>query len=450
LEVRLGQARLERDNEQVIEIEAQLAKVHAEATPRIIPEISYPSPMQEAAFYGLPGEIVWAIDPHTEASTAALLLNNIIFFGNSIGNRPHIKVGADKHTAKLFGAFVGKSAKARKGSSVSPIRELFKEVDAVWATTKIQGGVSSGEGLIEAVHDEVKKSLPIKEKGRVVGYEEVIIDEGVKDKRLLIIEEELARVLKVMSRDGNILSPVIRQVFDSPNIQVITKNSPARATGTHISIIFHITLEELFRYLNNTEFSNGFCNRIIWVCVDRSKLLPFGGNFQISTLSSVLNRLREAHEFAKNVDEVTWADETRPYWESIYPELSAAKPGIIGALLARSETQVIRLALIYTLMDCKKQIEICHLKAALAVWGYAEDSVRYIFKNVIGDSVAEKIMGALTDNPQGLTRTQISHALGRHYNSLIGETELPLRALADLPTKAPKSFAVCLSAPTLI
>ena len=72
-----------------------------------------------------------------------------------------------------------------------------------------------------------------------------------------------------MSREGNTLSAIIRQAWDSGNLHPLTKNSPIRATDAHISIIGHITREELLRYLTETEQANGFANRFIWLMVYR-------------------------------------------------------------------------------------------------------------------------------------------------------------------------------------
>ena len=104
--------------------------------------------------------------------------------------------------------------------------------------------MSTGEGLIHAVRDGVEKEEPIKEKGRITGYQSVVVDEGVKDKRLLVMESELAKVLKVMERQGNSLSPVLRQAWDTGTLRVMTKTNPTVATDAHISLIGHITLEE--------------------------------------------------------------------------------------------------------------------------------------------------------------------------------------------------------------
>ena len=78
---------------------------------------------------------------------------------------------------------------------------------------------------------------------RTKEHETVVIDEGVADKRLLVIEPEFASTLRVMAREGNTLSPLIRQAWDTGNLRAMTKNSPARATDALTSIISHVTDE---------------------------------------------------------------------------------------------------------------------------------------------------------------------------------------------------------------
>jgi len=50
-------------------------------------------------------------------------------------------------------------------------------------------------------------------------YESEIIDAGIDDKRLLVAESEFANVLKVMTREGNTLSPVLRGAWDSGDLR---------------------------------------------------------------------------------------------------------------------------------------------------------------------------------------------------------------------------------------
>src|SRR5262249_53961795 len=113
-----------------------------------------------------------------------------------------------------------------------------------------------------------------------MGEADEVIDPGVVDKRLLVVESEFASPLCVMKREGNTLSSLLRLAWETGSLRSMTKNSPARATGAHISVIGHITRTELCRHLDETETANGFGNRILWVCARRSKVLPEGGSLE--------------------------------------------------------------------------------------------------------------------------------------------------------------------------
>jgi hypothetical protein len=101
----------------------------------------------------------------------------------------------------------------------------------------------------------------------------------------------------------------------------------------------------------------------------------------------------------------------------VYGGLSEGYPGLFGEVTSRSEAQVLRLAAIYALMDLSRTIELDHLKAALAVWNYAEASARYIFGYATGDPIADSIEEILSDAPDGMTRAQIRDAFGRNKSS---------------------------------
>jgi hypothetical protein len=118
-----------------------------------VPE-SRPWPtLRPEALYGLPGQIVRAIEPETEADRMALLANLLVAFGNAIGRGSYARVGPDRHHLNLDVVLVGETAKGRKGMSWGPIRELMHAVDPEWADERVQNGLSSGEGLIYAVRD---------------------------------------------------------------------------------------------------------------------------------------------------------------------------------------------------------------------------------------------------------------------------------------------------------
>jgi len=188
---------------------------------------NWPQPLSKEAFHGLTGDIVHAIEPHTEADPAALLIQFLTTFGSVAGRKAYFMVEASPHHTNLFAVLVGDTAKSRKGTSWGHIKRLFEEVASSWVSEQIKDGLSSGEGLIWAVRDPVGKDDP-----------------GVHDKRLLVVETEFASTLKVLKREGNILSPVMRNAWDTGYLNILTKNNPAIATDAHISIIGHITTQE--------------------------------------------------------------------------------------------------------------------------------------------------------------------------------------------------------------
>ena len=194
--------------------------------------------MGSAAYYGPAGDVVRTIEPHTEADPVAILIQFLVVFGNMIGNAPHYIIESDRHPANLFITLVGVSSKGRKGTAAGRVRAVAKLADGTWASECTAGGLSSGEGLINAVRNPIKK-WNAKEKV------EEVVDPGVSDKRLMVTEPEFAGALTVMERHGNTLSPVIRNAWDGLRLQTLTKNSPLKADGTHISIVGHITETEL-------------------------------------------------------------------------------------------------------------------------------------------------------------------------------------------------------------
>lgn len=392
-----------------------------ESTEDVEPTQPPPEPwptLAEAALHGLVGDIVRTIGPYSEADPVAVLLNLLTMLGNVINANAHFLVEHTLHFLRLFVTLVGKTAKGRKGQSLSTPRHIFQQIDPEWVKGCITGGLSSGEGLIYQVRDP---RYGMKE------GKEILLDEGVEDKRLLLVEEEFAGVLKVAGREGNSLSAVIRQAWDKGELRPLTKNNPIRATGAHISILAHITNEELLRHLNETEQTNGFANRFLWILVKRSKVIPRPVGVPAEQLSPLVERLQKAVDCARKTTVMDRDKEAETLWERVYPELSEGKPGLFGGIIARAEVQVMRLACLYALLDCSSLAGKSHLEAALAVWEYAEESARLIFGDALGDPIADEIDVTLRQHPEGLTRTDISHVFGR--NRKAGEITRALNVL---------------------
>ena len=235
-------------------------------------------------------------------------------------------------------------------------------------------------------------------------------------KRLLIVQSEYSSALRIQRREGNVLSAIVRQAWDSGKLRILTKNSPVETTGAHVSIIGHITIDELRRELNETDEANGYANRFLFVCAERSKLLPLGGRVDSQILNRFVRRLQKAKYYARKVYKVGFSTKAERLYRKCYPKLSAEVPGMLGAITARAEAQVLRLSLIYALLDCSDLIKTQHLRAALAVWRYCSHSARYIFGGSLGSRIADRILQALRRKRKGMSRTEIREVFQRNVD----------------------------------
>ncbi|MBI3694153.1 MAG: hypothetical protein HY238_04855, partial [Acidobacteria bacterium] len=243
--------------------EASASRVE-ENVPSIFQNIApYPAPLSEDAYYGIAGRFVRLVEPHTEADSSFLLIQFLAYAGNIMGRRAFIWAGADRHYSNLFICGVGPTSTGRKGSAAGQSQLFFRDIDEDWVRS-IQSGLSSGEGLIWCVRDPIYRREKVSQgKGKPAEYEDVLVDPGVEDKRLLVQQSEFFGALQAMRRQGNNLSPTMRDAFDKGHLNSMVKNSPAKATDAHVTIVGNITKEELLRGMLVDEMDNGFANRFL-------------------------------------------------------------------------------------------------------------------------------------------------------------------------------------------
>lgn len=369
----------------------------------------WPDSLPAEALHGLSGDFVRLVEPHSEADPAALLGQFHIAAGSVIGRGSHFLIEADEHHGNLFAVLVGETSLARKGTSWGHVRRFFAQVDPIWGDECVTSGLSSGEGVIWHVRDQAGD------------------DAGVLDKRRLFEETEFASLLRRLAREGNTLSPVLRNAWDTGRLSTATKHSSIRAIGAHVSIIGHVTKDEVLRYLDRTEVANGFGNRFLWMCVRRSKVLAEGGTVPGDQLEQLVRRVRNSIDQARKVGRIGFDERAKKLWYSVYEGLTAGSPGMLGAILARGAAQVLRLATLYALLDASHTIQEEHLRAGLGVWSYCEQSARHIFGEALGDPLADALLKLLRASSAGLTRTEIRDAFGRNRS----EAQVS-RALASL------------------
>lgn len=368
----------------------------------------------KAALYGLAGRFVELASRDSEADPAAILTTFLVRFGVECGAAPRLSVGDTYHPPRLAAVIVGGSSKSRKGTSARPVIKLFSGETGLsfnhqWGRYS-KGPFSSGEGIIHAVRDATEgwdnKTQSV-----------TVTDPGVDDKRLFVLDEEFAGVMAQTKREGNTLSAIIRMIWDSGNLEPLTKNQKIRATDAHVGWVSHVTIPELHRRLDETEAFNGFANRILWVCARRAGLKPLAKPMPEPELAAVRADLLRALACIKGeAYPIVLSREVEQAWCSThYRELSRDRMGLVGNILNRAEAQVLRLAMVYCLLDGKQSIKPPHLDAAMAVWDYCEKSAGFIFHGRMTDRVAQRILEALTERT--MTGSEISRIFSGHVKA---------------------------------
>ena len=211
-----------------------------------------------------------ALDPHTEADPVGILNQFVTMFGNIVGNNPYYLVESDRHHTNLFSVQVAVSAKGRKGTAAGRVKAVTILADKAWSEERMASGLSSGEGLINAVRDPDEKWDA---KAKVPNRRSWCRRQAPDDNRARICRRAFGHGAARQHAVACYTKCVGRAEATDAN-----KASPLKATGAHVSIIAHITETETRARLSRTEMANGFANRFLFCCVKRSKLLPHGGD----------------------------------------------------------------------------------------------------------------------------------------------------------------------------
>lgn len=312
-----------------------------------------------------------------------------------IGPVPYV-YGGGKQPARINIALCGRTGRGRKGTAKYIVADLIKAIDSEFWAERHKTGLSSGEGVIDAVAD------------KRITDEDGNTETVPVDKRLLVIESEFSKVLAQTKREGNILSQILRESFDSGDLGTLTVN-PRQAHDAHICIIGHITVEELQKRMSEIEMVNGFGNRFLWFFTHSQKFLPEAKPPKITLFAAIF---KDRLKWAKSQRQINIDSTAMEVWKRVYPFLCSTKPGLQGAMLARGESIVLRVALIYALLDRSKLIKTEHLEAALAVWQYNEESVRLIFANKVGESGLQTKLFELLSSKGPLTKSEMFSHIG--------------------------------------
>jgi hypothetical protein len=370
--------------------------------------------MRVEAFHGIIGDIAQIMVEHCEASPEVLLLHGLVIVGNIVGRSAYVYGGGPQLFPNEYAVFVGDTARGRKGTAYAMWEHLAKRANPDWFDGCFSSQMQSGEGIVQRIRD-ARYGIPPGKKKKGEPLEEVLIDAGESDKRLLIFEAEFSHALKMEQRSGNTLSETLRRAWESPpSLRTDNKNSPLKASDPHISLIGHTTRDELVDTLKAVDLNNGLANRILWGAAQRTGDMPNAEFLDWKNHPKLIEKLKVifGQRFPNINDPVrfTRESETKNYWDQLYRKLNSEKrSSTIDNVLARDTSHILKIALIFAITDLTQKIERQHLEAALAIADFCRDSARWIFGRATGNKLANNILAALRRSKAGLTRNDIKN-----------------------------------------
>lgn len=364
--------------------------------PQAAPREAPPPELHAAALHGPAGRLVADLRGYTEACDAAVLAQLLAVTGCAIGRGPYVNVGTVRQPARIFPLLVGSTGRGRKGTALAQALAVFEHPDGPSSVlARVRSNVQSGEAIIEAVRDGEGD------------------EPGVEDKRLLALETEFGNVLASKGRSGSILTGVMRQAWEGDNL-FNTKVKAVKATGAHVVFVGHVTPDELHHAAGKTDVANGFLNRFLLVHSEQARSIPLPDPPPDGLLSGLARTFSAAVGDGMGRGRVALSPAGVAAWTFLYPHLDTDDEGAVGDMLGRVKPYLLRVALVYALLDRAAHVEPVHLLAAAAVCDYHTATVRRVYGARGAQALDDRILDAVRDAGGEITRTELSGKLNHH------------------------------------
>jgi hypothetical protein len=363
-------------------------------------DTAFPKPLGPAALSGIVGEFVTAALPFTEADENCLTYQFLTAVGNMMGRKHYARFGADHHYAGLFTLIVGGTSTG-KGQALSVVKSFAHDVDPDWLDKHCRHSAASGEGLVRLAAEVCGKDIPNDE--GILGDEDDDFDDWDTedlaaqvaqqqqkkpqrlaksiDGRLMLIVPEMSVLLNSMNREGSNISGYLRQGYDRAPLENNKSKKKLIARNYLLSVVGHITPDELQEIMSTVDWYNGISNRFLWAATRKSKTLPRMGKApNFAKLVIKLNKLLELPA-AGAIDFSEAGGKRWDEWVHSLPEMD----GKLGASQERIKPNALRVALLYAALDERRLtssqkkffIEPEHVEAAIEIVTRSRETVEW-------------------------------------------------------------------------
>jgi Bifunctional DNA primase/polymerase, N-terminal/Protein of unknown function (DUF3987) len=353
--------------------------------------------------------------PLTDAPYSSLALTSCVVMSALAGTEPSLG-WRGRHRAALFGALVGHSGYGRKGATMREVENAFRQVDPLLDEI-ITGGIASGEVLVDILNESKTNTL------------------GTS----LIWEHEIANILIIASREGNVMSGNLRKAWDGDRVESRSRaKGKSSAHGYNVAFMGGVTPSELEKRLTADDIANGWANRFLWFHSER-RPGGFDPTRDATLDTGLLSYLRDCITFARSLSghalikplhTMRLSPSALSRMEALATSLDTPPVGVIGALRQRMPQHVVRLAMVAALFDQTPEVDDVHVAFGEVMAQYAVESLRPVFGLRLDDPVARMIYSVLRQVPDGWMNTSdLRRAVGgKDYSRVMSALDVLIRS----------------------
>lgn len=337
------------------------------------------------ALYGPLGRCAEVVAASTEVSPTAVILACLVLAG-SYFPRTYIERGAARHYPRLSMMRVPAFWPFDSGSFLGPLCRLFDKVNLLVGP--------------ELASDIVRGPLTPRS-GRLAGR-------CMSNRRPVVLLDNLSPGW--WRRRSDDLASTICDTFDGFDLPAWS--DPTRSVPPPTAFIGQVraaVIEEV-----SVEAAQ-VAARCIWWDHSRDDHRYTVQPLAVDDLNAVATQIAESVLRQRARRQVHLDDSAELAWEQALPNIVAqGAQDIVDACKDHAAAQVLRMALIFSLLDSTAQVQAAHVEAALATWGEHFDSVMRLFGDTLPCNLPDTIRGILIQAQAPLTTSELHAAFNNH------------------------------------
>jgi len=298
----------------------------------------------------------------------------------------------------FFSALIGPTGISRKSTALRFGEQLLAKMGS---EVEILHGVVSSEGI----------------------YQRLSHKDGTY---LLIYSDEFRSLIQVAKRSGTSdIIPKLNSLYGCPEVDSVDRRSdPIKVNRPFVSLITGSPLGWLENAFGTEEVVGGFLNRFLFVVGTEKPPIPFPMPPDDAKWAAFLEKLNQAVESWKEKPlSMGWTEEAMKLYKEFYQNWHRRQKTLlddIAALTNRMPDHIVKIAMVYSALEGRKNIAADSIAAAIAVGNYLEQITHSLFGDVTLTSagrVENMIINRLRGNQGAMEFRKLRQSLGGKVDS---------------------------------